>query len=92
MGEIISLNETERRGKVYDKTNWTTIFTLNAEYVIDAKNFGNKVRFINFSHEPNCYAKILRVNCDHRIGIFATRFIEAGEELTLNYNTYNPKK
>lgn len=89
-GEIISVEESHRRAKVYVKRNCTYMFSLNAEYVLDATNYGNKIRFINFLHQPNCSAKILMVNGDHRIGIYAKRFIEAGEELTLNYLTDDP--
>lgn len=89
-GELISIEESDRRAKVYDKTNRTYMFTLNAEYVIDATKYGSKIRFINFLHQPNCSAKVLVVNGDHRIGIYARRFIEAGEELTLNYLTNDP--
>lgn len=66
------------------------MFSLNAEYVLDAIVYGNKIRFANFSDQPNVSAKVLVVNGDHRIGIYASRFIEAGEELTLNYLTDNP--
>lgn len=54
------------------------MFNLNAEYVLDAMNYGGKARFANFSLNPNCFAKILVVNGDHRIGIYAKRLVEAG--------------
>ncbi|EFN54582.1 hypothetical protein CHLNCDRAFT_24455, partial [Chlorella variabilis] len=81
-GELINHEEADRRGTVYDRDDNSYLL----EWVIDARQKGNTLRFANHSTTANCRAEILMVDGDHRVAIVANRDVAAGDELFYNYN------
>ncbi|KIW98713.1 uncharacterized protein Z519_00375 [Cladophialophora bantiana CBS 173.52] len=88
VGEIISKTEGDRRGALYHLRNQEYLFALNATQEIDASNHGNKTRYMNNSlkeENVNVEPKSLWCNGQARIGLFAKRRVDAGEELLWTY-------
>lgn len=84
-GDLITDQEAERRGRIYDRQDKSYLFNLTKEKVLDANRRGNKLRFANHSKDPNCYVKYMLVDGDHRVGIFAGKDIGPGEEIFYDY-------
>lgn len=93
VGEIITSEEAERRGQIYDRQGATYLLDLDYledVYTLDAAYYGNISHFVNHSCDPNLQVyNVFIDNLDERlprIAFFATRTIRAGEELTFDYN------
>jgi SET domain-containing protein len=84
VGEIISGDEMRDRVKCWRTGSF--IMAVEEDIFIDATKMGNYTRFLNHSCKPNCEAMVWTVRKSRRIGIFATRQILEGEELTISYN------
>ncbi|KAG1688624.1 hypothetical protein DVH05_003549 [Phytophthora capsici] len=85
-GAVLSQDEAERRGLIYDKMEMSYLFDLNEDAVLDALRDGNKSKFINHEGEaPNCTAKVVSVSGVHHITIWAVCDIAVGEELVFDY-------
>lgn len=94
VGEIITYEETELRGKIYDAEGRTYLFDLDFNekdnpYTVDAAKVGNVSRFINHSCNPNLGIWAVYINCLDlnlpKLCLFTLRRIEANEELTFDY-------
>ncbi|XP_059057324.1 histone-lysine N-methyltransferase Su(var)3-9-like isoform X1 [Achroia grisella] len=94
VGEVITFEEAEKRGREYDARGLTYLFDLDFNsvenpYVVDAAHLGNVSHFINHSCEPNLGVWAVWADCLDpnlpMLALFATRDIEAGEELCFDY-------
>ncbi|KAF0034082.1 hypothetical protein F2P81_014148 [Scophthalmus maximus] len=90
VGEVIDSEECQQRIKRAHENHVTNFYmlTLTKDRVIDAGPKGNSARFMNHSCSPNCETQKWTVNGDVRIGLFTLYDIEAGTELTFNYNLH----
>ncbi|XP_071251211.1 histone-lysine N-methyltransferase 2B-like isoform X2 [Salvelinus alpinus] len=85
-GIVIRSVLTDKREKYYDgKGIGCYMFRIDDFDVVDATMHGNAARFINHSCEPNCYSRVINVEGQKHIVIFALRKIYRGEELTYDY-------
>lgn len=95
VGEVITNDEAEKRGKEYDAAGRTYLFDLDyneteqCPYTVDAATYGNISHFINHSCDPNLAVYGVWINCLDpnlpKLGLFATRNILRSEEITFDY-------
>ncbi|QDZ24870.1 histone methyltransferase [Chloropicon primus] len=88
-GEIIHDAECEKRmweaKKIHERNFY--MMEISGNCVIDARHKANLSRLINSSCHPNCRSQkcVDAATGEVRVGIFALRDIEPGEELSYNY-------
>jgi SET domain len=61
------------------------IMALDTNIYLDARKKGSVARYINHSCEPNCVVERWKVRGIIRAGIFATKDMSVGEELSFDY-------
>lgn len=88
IGEVIDETTFRRRMIDYDTKNFKHFYfmMLKNDSFIDATIKGSFARFCNHSCNPNSYVDKWVVGDKLRMGIFAKRDIEIGEEITFDYN------
>ncbi|XP_058810065.1 histone-lysine N-methyltransferase SUV39H2-like isoform X2 [Phymastichus coffea] len=102
VGEVITNEEAERRGKKYDAAGRTYLFDLDyneteeqCPYTVDAAIYGNVSHFINHSCDPNLAVYAVWINCLDpnlpKLALFATRDIKQNEEITFDYTCQTNK-
>ncbi|KAG8906982.1 histone methyltransferase set1 [Tulasnella sp. 403] len=88
VGEVIRAQVADKREKWYERIGIGSsyLFRVDEDSVVDATKKGNLGRLINHSCTPNCNAKIIVVNSQKKIVIYAKSSIEPGEEITYDYH------
>ena len=102
VGEVITSEEAEKRGKEYDAAGRTYLFDLDynetegqCPYTVDAAVYGNISHFINHSCDPNLAVYAVWINCLDpnlpKLALFATKDIKQNEEITFDYMCQSTK-
>ncbi|EKM57176.1 uncharacterized protein PHACADRAFT_142398 [Phanerochaete carnosa HHB-10118-sp] len=88
VGEIIRAQVADKREKAYERQGIGSsyLFRIDEDLVVDATKKGNLGRLINHSCDPNCTAKIITINSEKKIVIYAKQDIELGSEITYDYH------
>ncbi|KAG5177995.1 hypothetical protein JKP88DRAFT_330933, partial [Tribonema minus] len=53
--------------------------------VVDARHKGGVARFVNHACAPSCVARMVLLGGERRVGVFARRRLQAGDEVTVYY-------
>jgi len=87
VGDVIRPVLADDRERRYEKQGIGSsyLFRIDLDYVVDATKCGNLARFVNHSCEPNCYAKVIKIDQVSKIVIYSKQTIAIGEEITYDY-------
>ncbi|KAK9384030.1 histone H3-K4 methyltransferase Set1 [Kockiozyma suomiensis] len=87
VGEVVRQQVADMRERRYLRNGIGSsyLFRIDESTVVDATKRGGIARFINHCCTPSCTAKIIKVEGQKRIVIYALRDIFANEELTYDY-------
>jgi len=87
VGDVVRPLLSDIREKRYEKQGIGSsyLFRIDLDYVVDATKCGNLARFINHACEPNCYAKVIKIDGQNKIVIYSKQAIAIGEEITYDY-------
>ena len=92
-GEIISEKAMNERFKKQKTERHLFMQTISPGVYLDGQEAGSIVRFINHSCEPNAVHDRWMVNGKMCIGVFTTRPVAKGEELSFDYRwDYNARR
>lgn len=102
VGEVITVEEADRRGKKYEAEERIYIFDLDftedkdSTHAIDAAYYGDISHFVNHSCDPNLEVHGVWINNYDlrlpRIAFFSKRCIKQGEQLTFDYKMTSPHR
>ncbi|CAK9439679.1 uncharacterized protein LODBEIA_P37790 [Lodderomyces beijingensis] len=88
IGEVIDEATFRKKMIEYDLKRYKHFYfmMLKNDAFIDATEKGSLARFVNHSCSPNAFVDKWNVGDRLRMGIFAKRRIQAGEEISFDYN------
>ncbi|EPQ53740.1 hypothetical protein GLOTRDRAFT_131077 [Gloeophyllum trabeum ATCC 11539] len=92
-GDILWQTHAHHRVQIQNYRHLNYWFTLNetvdrsVKHIVDAMRAGNPTMYINHAlgMAQNVVSKVIDVNSEHRIGLFAAKKIPVGKELLLDY-------
>ncbi|KAG7448795.1 SET domain-containing protein [Guyanagaster necrorhizus] len=85
VGELIFEPSVDTRCDLARHRNRNYMFELNQTLTLDSTYLSNESRYMNHSKQSNCRSITKLVNGEHRIGIYANRRMQPGEELLFDY-------